>query len=572
MNGWIYIDSENINLLSMDSFEGFESITYKNKVLLRQVDGRFEKDKVFSQDDRYIIIFEGVLLNLCELKSKYNKSNAFELLTHLYEEKGNSFINELRGPFSCVFIDKLKDISLSFANHTGDTAAYFYENKDLFVSSSDFEYIIRFLKENKITYNLDPLAVRYMLTYGFMADDTTFAKEIKRILPGTVLINRNGIKEFERYFNLNNSDVLDCTMMEAVELIDDGFRKAVKRCFDKDLEYGYRNHLADMSAGLDSRMVSWVAKDMGYNNITNISYSQWSSDENKIASEVSRKLENNYVHLQLDDALFIYDIDEIINLNGGAAYYVGITGGNRLLSYLNFNKFGLEHTGQLGDVIISSFCNTPFHTAPDYNSGRNSTTLNLKFDEKTVKGKYDNNELFLMSTRGFLGANSSHLIRKNYTYAVSPFIDVDFLNLCFSIPLNLRIKHNLYSEWMRIKYPKAYQIPSSTVFGKENTLKKVNIFTKKVIGKVKRETMKIMHKGGLIDSATNPNNMNPFSYWYDTNPKIQNFIKNYFEESYKQLNLDDKTKNYIITMYNSDNALDKLMALTVLGVNNNMFN
>lgn len=31
-------------------------------------------------------------------------------------------------------------------------------------------------------------------------------------------------------------------MNEAIELIDQGFRKAVKRCFDKDTEYGYKYH------------------------------------------------------------------------------------------------------------------------------------------------------------------------------------------------------------------------------------------------------------------------------------------------------------------------------------------
>ena len=50
--------------------------------------------------------------------------------------------------------------------------------------------------------------------------------------------------------------------------------------------------------------------------------------------------------------------------------------------------------------------------------------------------------------RGFQGALSTHYIRSNYTYAVSPFIDPEFIDICFSILKCLRIYIRLFWTWI----------------------------------------------------------------------------------------------------------------------------
>ena len=137
-------------------------------------------------------------------------------------------------------------------------------------------------------------------------------------------------------------------MNEAIELIDQGFRKAVKRCFDKDTEYGYKYHLVDLSGGLDSRMTTWVAHDMGYRNIVNICYSQSTSLDCQYAKDVAHFLGNQFYVKYLDEASFVREVEEVTKKNFGMGYYAGITGGNQFLKFLNFRVLGLEHTGQLG--------------------------------------------------------------------------------------------------------------------------------------------------------------------------------------------------------------------------------
>lgn len=568
MNGWILIKNKKNIEGNLECFNDFE-IKSNDIIIIRETDGRFYHDKVFESNERYMVILDGVLLNLSELKKKYKAISTYELIIKMYETNGSTYMHEFRGPFSGILYDRSKDIILSYANQTGDRSAYFFENENYLITASDFSYIIDFLKINKIQYEINPVAIKHMLTYGYMIDNTTFVNGISRILPGQVAIYKNGSIDIIFYYKLCNTNKIECSFDDAINMIDEEFRHAVKRCFDKDLEYGFEHHLADISAGFDSRMVNVVAKDMGYKNVTNISYSQWKSDENKYASLISKELQNNYIHMQLDDAAIIFDIDRIIKMNGGAGYYCAITGGERLLSNINFNKFGLEHTGQLGDVVIGSFNKTAELLPPDFNSKRNSNTLDLTFCEKNVNFHYENNELFNMYTRGFLGCLSSHFIRKNYTYAVSPFIDVDFLTLCFKLPLAYRINHRLYVEWIRRKYPHALNIPSSRVVWTGNIIDKKNFIITKGRRAISRGKSKILYKLRIGKSKVSINQMNPYDFWYDTNPNVRSFIKKYYEENKAFLQVDDDIKLLIDTMYKSEKALDKLIALTVIGVNKN---
>lgn len=95
---------------------------------------------------------------------------------------------------------------------------------------------------------------------------------------------------------------------EAVYMIDKAFRKAVKREFDKDREYGYE-HLVDLSGGLDSRMVAWVAHEMGYTKQTNYTYCKAKYLDFKISSRIASDLQHEYYFKQLDDFQWIYEID-----------------------------------------------------------------------------------------------------------------------------------------------------------------------------------------------------------------------------------------------------------------------
>ncbi|PEN17505.1 asparagine synthase, partial [Bacillus wiedmannii] len=95
-----------------------------------------------------------------------------------------------------------------------------------------------------------------------------------------------GIVEVHRYFNLNNTPREDKSEEAIIEEMDSLFREAIRLQFEKDREYGYK-HIASLSGGLDSRMVNFVAHDLGYKDILNYTFSQSNYLDEKIAKDIA---------------------------------------------------------------------------------------------------------------------------------------------------------------------------------------------------------------------------------------------------------------------------------------------
>ena len=70
---------------------------------------------------------------------------------------------------------------------------------------------------------------------------------------------------------------------------------------------------------------------------------------------------------------------------------------------------------------------------------------------------------------------------------------------------------------------------------------------------------------GLSKTAQNPNGMNPFDYWYDTIPELREFVYEYYSDAISLLSDYPETLNCVKILIDSPKAMDKMLALTVLG-------
>lgn len=553
---WMLIKRHDRTALSLDGIGG--EVTQSGRfTLFTEKTSRFVEDHIFEVSEDKGLILDGVVLNKSELLAAHDGASWTDVVYDL----STPICKYLRGPFTgCVWKGNLL---YAFANQTGDTAVFYYKNDVCLVVSSSFSMIHKFCTRNGFVLTYDEAAANHILSLGWVVEGHTLANEIRRIRPGEVLYYDNDALKEDVYYRLDNTYPIAITMEQAVELLDNAFRKAVKRCFDKDLEYEYGCHLADISGGFDSRMVSWVARDLGYSNITNICYAKSDSREPIYARAASLALGNEFLFKPLDDMSFFYDIDDVVRKNFGLTNYIAFTGGNRLLSDISFEKFGLEHTGQLGDVIIGSYMKkgqsierNPIAIC----TSRNASPV-LEFADN-----FPNHELFAMYYRGFYGILSSHFIRNEYTYAVSPFIDTDFIDTCMSIPLEYRRDHKLYYAWLAEKYPAVLTV-ASTRLEKPSWRNAA----RKLAGKYKKPIFHLLNRLKLYKFASNPNTMNPLDYWYSTNPKLQMFITQYYHENTFRLNAYPSIKQQVEEQFNGIRVSEKLLAITILGGLKNYF-
>jgi len=482
----------------------------------RKTINKFLDDKVFLQDEHCAIITEGVTLNKNELVSIYGSRSFGETIIELKKDKGSEFFSEFKGPFSGGYYDKQNKAWTIWTNQTGESSVFYYAKNDIIIIASNPFYILSGIKDAGLSITLNEDAIVSLLTYGYMYDMSTPAQEVKRLLPGQYLTIQNGTVAVHQYYSIpwGKYDLSSWSEEAILDEINKRFIRAIKLEYDKDIEYGYA-HLADLSGGLDCRMASWVAKKCGYKDIVNVHYSQSGSNEEEITKNIVASLGTELLFYPLDNHRFLYDAEAIIQLNYGLQLFSGITGGKRLLDTIDFCHFGMEHTGMIGDIVLGSYLNsTADYSKPQLlglYSYKNKDLLSLDH----LKQFGGNAEKQYIMIRGLLGALSSAFIRRHYTEIASPFMDVDFMEFCFSIPYKQRAEHKIYKKWILKYYPEAANIRWSSDD------------TKLTDGKITKVLRRAYYHGPkklarvLGINAGNNSGMNPFSYWYSSDPQIE---------------------------------------------------
>ena len=499
----------------------------------------------------------------------------------MYLRNGETFFNEFRGSFSGAFYDKQKDKWLIYTDHIGDKQVFYTKTPDGYLFGSEIGFLVETRKKNGLPVSIDETGCYMSLTHGFCIDDKTLVKEVHKLIAGHYYRLTSEDFSICRYHQFDNTPNEQLTEVEAIEGIDRLFKKAVKLQFEKDREYGYR-HLACLSGGLDSRMTVWVAHQMGYTDQLNITFSQSGYLDFSVAQQIAIDLHHDWLFKPLDGGDCIDMIDDITPITYGSANFFGLAHGKSMEDLINYEPFGIIHTGQIGDSIIGTFFKKNEYN-PEYKMGQSAYSLELieRLSDYQIQEDYKNEEIFCLYTRAFTGADQGLLTFQENSESCSPFIDVDFLEYCYKIPLRLRYGHKIYFDWILQKYPGAAE------YVWEHTGEKIKPFENKelkyaqVMGKripipgnpefpgwLKGS---ILRRLGLRKKGQKPktivmaskNSMNPVDYWYQTNPRLKEFMDQYWENNQNWMP-EGQIKDDMTHLYNDCVLYDKLQCLSVL--------
>jgi len=524
---------------------------------LLEGDNKFPADAFTHDDKDFFLLLNGVNLKFTGIEKREN----IQFCLNSYKKSGKTFFNDFRGSFSGALYDKEKDKWIIFTNHIGDQKLFYTSTDDEIIISSDLFKITQHLKERAISYTLDKPAAYSLLSYGYMIGDRTLVNEIKRLTAGNYLTIENSKIKKSCYYKLDNQPDHNLTEKEIVEQMDILFRKAIQLEFEKDRLYGY-NHLVAMSGGLDCRMTNWVANKMGYTDITNYTFSQFGYLDMTLAQSMSSYLRHEWLFKALDHGIFLKDIDAITSLTSAQVPYYFPAHGYSMRKLINHELFGVNHTGNLGDVTVGTY-------APD---SAYDSTINVKATSSILKDKvesdfseYSNNEIANFYVRGFNGIITSNFVAQSYTEVASPFLDVDFLNFCMTIPVQHRAHHKIYRKWVLDKYPDAAKFKWERINSKIST-KSVVIRNKLTpVHRIPGFIIKgIYHNLGIRASNTYSRfHMNPFNYWYMTNESLRNYFDTYYNDNLDLLS-DQEIKRDCEKMFLEGNVVEKMHVLSLL--------
>lgn len=544
---------------------------HKDKFYLeRRTIDKFQQDKFIYEDDNMIFILDGIILNAHEICREQQTESFQNAIIVLYKKQQLTFLNNLRGSFSGAVYDKRNDLLALFTDQIGSKPVFYYSGKDCFIFGSEIRYVTDCLKCSGIVYDLNIESAYGLLTLGYTIEGRTMFTGIHQLKPGQTLFVHNAKVHSETYFILRNEPDFSLKEADIIEQIDFLFRQAVTRAFDKDEEYGYK-HLACLSAGLDSRMTNWVAHDLGFQNILNVSFSQSGYYDEQIPQLIAEKLQNDWIFKSLDNGNCLYLIDEIVRIASGTLFY-GSAHLRSVFNILNMNQYGIIHTGQLGDVVLGTFYSTlDIHKKFTSSTSAYSLILQHRLPTKFIHDIYANEEIYKFYTRGFYGVNQGLFVRQQKNETYSPFYDLDFMDFCLSIPVKYRFGHRIYDKWVLQKYPEAAEFlhNGKRKIGNSNGIKltyKERAFFLSELPRLITDKIKYKVTGSPLAGK---HHMNPLDYWYRTNIRLQTFLDNYYKENIERLSPYPQLQADCQKLYTGYSGIEKNAVLTLLAIMKN---
>ena len=213
---------------------------------------------MYNEDGSIVICFNGEIYNYQPIKEMLiEKDHVFkshadtEVLIHLYEEKGEEMLNDLRGMFAFAIYD-MKNKKLFAARDFFGIKPFYYgvfNNHMLFGSE-----IKSFLAFPDFKKEVNTVALENYLTFQYSVLDETFFKGVYKLKPGHYLVYKDGKIDIKRYFQ-PKFESEKAGLQDTIKKIEDVMLDSVKTHKISDVEVG-----SFLSSGVDSSFVAATFK------------------------------------------------------------------------------------------------------------------------------------------------------------------------------------------------------------------------------------------------------------------------------------------------------------------------
>jgi asparagine synthase (glutamine-hydrolysing) len=222
---------------------------------LRVIDLVTGDQPVHNEDRTVTVVLNGEIYNYRELRQRL-RANGHQLasegdtetIVHLYEELGPACVRELHGMFAFALWDSRRRQLLLARDRVGKKPLFYSERAGALSFASELRAL---LQDPEIPRELDHRALDSYLAYGSVPAPMSAFAAVRKLMPATTLLYRDGVAETERYWRLDYSRKRPAQPAQEVdEEIRGSIRRAVGRRMVSDVPMG-----AFLSGGVDSAAV-----------------------------------------------------------------------------------------------------------------------------------------------------------------------------------------------------------------------------------------------------------------------------------------------------------------------------
>jgi len=203
------------------------------------------------------VTYNGEIYNYIELRDELG-ANLFatcsdtEVILHAYQKWGIDCCNQFRGMFAFALWDEGKRTLLCGRDPFGIKPFYYTVVDSVLYFASEAKALLPFVTE----IDTDLEGLKDYLTFQFCLDGKTLFKGVRELLPGHVLLARNGTIEIKRYWQVYYHLDFDHTSKYFEDKIRASMEDSVGLHLRSDVPVG-----AYVSGGFDSSIVASLASE-----------------------------------------------------------------------------------------------------------------------------------------------------------------------------------------------------------------------------------------------------------------------------------------------------------------------
>jgi asparagine synthase (glutamine-hydrolysing) len=440
-----------------------------------------------STDQRYVIIFNGTILNSPELRCQlenesvkfFTKNSDTEVLLNVLIHYGTEGIDYLNGSFAFAFFDKKKKKLICGRDRFGLAPLYYLHKDNKFLFASELKSILKSGHSNK---RLNKQILYHYLSLLYCPGPETIIEDINKLQPGHFLelnLMDNDLK-IKKWHHIKIEPDNSKNLNEWKESILFALKRSVKRSTLSDVPLA-----CGLSGGLDSQSIVGILSSEKKLNTFSMGFKNY--DEGPLNELNSSKIAANYFKTNHKEILinqddYFKDLDKMV-------YHLDVPYGGGLPLWYVFKEAGKNFrvflTGLGGDELFGNYGRWTILEETYFNLTNNYYQFKtLFFDRKYFFKDSLKNKLLMDKNKNFektsqymfnkLNNTSSKNIRDkifnldltnqlpdefcmmtnkfslaNNIEARAPFLDNELTNLMLTVPCNLRTSKKDFKYLLR---------------------------------------------------------------------------------------------------------------------------
>jgi len=278
-----------------------------------------------NEDGSIQLVFNGEIYNYQSLREKlissghvFRSHSDSEVLVHLYEERGEEMVSDLRGMFAFALWDARQNRMLLARDPYGIKPLYYADDGWMVRAASQVKAL---LAGNHVSTLSEPAGIAGFYLTGSVPEPFTCYQQIRAVPAGSIVwVNHRGASEPKSYFSI--AKVFHDAREERRRLSEPELREVVHNTLLDSL----RHHLiadvpvsAFLSAGIDSGTVVGLAREAGAGNLKTVTlafeeYRSTHDDDAPLAREVAHTYGTSHRTRPLDEAEFQRELANILEV------------------------------------------------------------------------------------------------------------------------------------------------------------------------------------------------------------------------------------------------------------------